>query len=112
MKTLTQLRIDHFRGIRDLNIEHLTSINVIVGDNNCGKTSVMEAIQFLRSGSPANIYNIARLRDRTLTFFLIRCMTALFVCFPKTMINCKSNFRESMTVSLFPMCFWEPSKKS
>lgn len=65
MKTLTQLRIDHFRGIRDLNIEHLTSINVIVGDNNCGKTSVMEAIQFLRSGSPANIYNIARLRDRS-----------------------------------------------
>lgn len=112
MKTLTQLRIDHFRGIRDLNIEHLTSINVIVGDNNCGKTSVMEAIQFLCSGSPANIYNIARLRDRTLTFFLIRCMTALFVCFPKTMINCKSNFRESMTVSLFPMCFWEPSQKS
>ena len=44
MKTLTQLRIDHFRGIRDLNIEHLTSINVIVGDNNCGKTSVMEVI--------------------------------------------------------------------
>ena len=41
MKTLTQLRIDHFRGIRDLNIEHLTSINVIVGDNNCGKTSVI-----------------------------------------------------------------------
>ena len=29
MKTLTQLRIDHFRGIRDLNIEHLTSINVM-----------------------------------------------------------------------------------
>lgn len=83
MKTLTQLRIDHFRGIRDLNIEHLTSINVIVGDNNCGKTSVMEAIQFLRSGSPANIYNIARLRDRTLTFFSNSLYDSFICMFPK-----------------------------
>lgn len=83
MKTLTQLRIDNFRGIRDLNIEHLTSINVIVGDNNCGKTSVMEAIQFLRSGSPANIYNIARLRDRTLTFFSNSLYDSFICMFPK-----------------------------
>ena len=60
MKTLTQLRIDHFRGIRDLNIEHLTSINVIVGDNNCGKTSVMEAIQFLQIFTTLPDYVIAR----------------------------------------------------
>ncbi len=83
MKTLTQLRIDNFRGIRDLNIEHLTSINVIVGDNNCGKTSVIEAIQFLRSGSPANIYNIARLRDRTLTFFSNSLYDSFICMFPK-----------------------------
>ena len=48
MKTLTQLRIDHFRGIRDLNIEHLTSINVIVGDNNCGKTTLGKSCKYLQ----------------------------------------------------------------
>lgn len=66
-----------------MNIEHLTPINVIVGDNNCGKTSVMEAVQFLRSGSPANIYRIARLRDRTLTFSSNSLYDSFICMFPK-----------------------------
>lgn len=65
MKMLSQLRIDGFRGIRDLEIDKLTQVNLIVGDNNCGKTSMLEAMQLLRSGSVANIYRVAKLRVNT-----------------------------------------------
>ena len=34
MKKISKLKIDRFRGIRDLEIENLTQVNLIVGDNN------------------------------------------------------------------------------
>ena len=69
MRLLHYLEIENFKRFGDKQRIGLDHPAVLIGPNNCGKTSVMEAIQFLRSGSPANIYNIARLRDRTLTFF-------------------------------------------
>ena len=51
-------------GIRQLKIGELKQVNLVVGDNNCGKTSVLEALQMLRtSGNLANVYRVARLRD-------------------------------------------------
>lgn len=44
MKNLENLTIHQFRGVRDLNLQSLGQINVLVGDNNSGKTSVLEAI--------------------------------------------------------------------
>lgn len=65
MKLLSKLAVEGFRGIHDLEIDHLSQVNLIVGDNNCGKTSLLEAIQFLRSSrSLANIYRIARQRRK------------------------------------------------
>ena len=65
MAFLNQLYIENYRGIKDLAIAQLKQINLIVGDNNCGKTSVLEAVELLRtSGNLANIYRIARQRDR------------------------------------------------
>lgn len=43
------LTIENFRGISNLEITDLKGINLLVGRNNCGKTSVLEAI-FLLSG--------------------------------------------------------------
>ena len=66
MAMLENLKIESFRGIKDLSIEKLGGINLVVGDNNCGKTSVLEAIQLLRAdgeGGLANIYKIARQRE-------------------------------------------------
>ena len=64
MAFLESVEIKAFRGIRKLNISELGLINVIVGDNNCGKTSVLEAVELLRtSGNLANIYRIARQRE-------------------------------------------------
>jgi recombinational DNA repair ATPase RecF len=41
-----QLKIENFRGIKSLEIDDLARVNLFVGRNNCGKTSVLEAIFF------------------------------------------------------------------
>ena len=83
MKKISKLKIDRFRGIRDLEIENLTQVNLIVGDNNCGKTSMLEALQFLRSGSAANLFKIARLRDRGAVSFANSLYDNFICMFPK-----------------------------
>jgi hypothetical protein len=44
----TSIRIQNFRGIEDLEIKDLGRINLLVGANNVGKTSVLEALALLR----------------------------------------------------------------
>ena len=44
MRNIENLTIHKFRGLRDLSLESLGQINLLVGVNNCGKTSVLEAI--------------------------------------------------------------------
>lgn len=46
MIRLQSLAIEHFRGIREGKIEGLTDVNVLVGRNNSGKTTVLEAVQW------------------------------------------------------------------
>jgi len=65
MAGLDKLYIDSFRGINDLYLEHLCPINLIVGNNNCGKTSVLESVEFLRfyNSGLINVLQVARQRD-------------------------------------------------
>lgn len=44
------IHIEGFRGIKELTLNNLSQINLLVGKNNCGKTSVLEAI-YLHLGS-------------------------------------------------------------
>lgn len=44
---IKDLTISSFRGLRDFKIDQLGDVNILVGDNNTGKTSVLEAIQLL-----------------------------------------------------------------
>lgn len=46
-KHLTEFNIHQFRGIKELKLENLNDINIITGDNNVGKTSILETINFL-----------------------------------------------------------------
>jgi AAA15 family ATPase/GTPase len=48
----TNINIENFRGIANLKIDDLREINLFVGKNNCGKTSVIESL-FLLTG-PVN----------------------------------------------------------
>jgi len=44
------LSIEGFRGFKTLHLEGLGRVNLLVGANNSGKTSVLEAVQFLAMG--------------------------------------------------------------
>ena len=49
MNYLSYLNIRNFRGVKDLELNDLSTINIIVGDNNSGKTSLLEAISLLEN---------------------------------------------------------------
>lgn len=61
------LLIENFRGITNLEITDMKRINLLVGRNNCGKTSVLESL-FLLSGmsNPQLPVNIHLFRDMVL----------------------------------------------
>ena len=64
MAAISRFLVEHYRGINNLKIGQMNQINFIVGDKNCGKKSVLEAIQLFRtSGNLANVYRIARQRE-------------------------------------------------
>ncbi|HYT27446.1 MAG TPA: AAA family ATPase [Ktedonobacteraceae bacterium] len=61
---LNSLEIRNFRGFQDLKIERLGRVNLIVGKNNIGKSSLLEALQlYARRGSPEIIWEILKTRD-------------------------------------------------
>jgi AAA15 family ATPase/GTPase len=47
MANIKSIEINQFRGIRQLAVSDFSKINLIVGDNNSGKTTFLEAIQLL-----------------------------------------------------------------
>lgn len=64
MGLITGVRIENFRRFRSLTVNGLTRLSVIVGDNNSGKTSVLDAIEFLASGaSPQRLWEALERRD-------------------------------------------------
>ena len=62
-----KINISKFRGIKELELEDCKTINIIVGKNNCCKTSVLEAI-FLLSATynPGLIVQIVKRRSHTI----------------------------------------------
>ena len=50
---LQTLAISGFRGFRSYRLTGLARVNLVVGKNNCGKTSVLEAVELLVSGGRA-----------------------------------------------------------
>ncbi len=61
---LNSLEIRNFRAFHDLKIEHLGRVNLIVGKNNVGKTSLLEALQLYahKDSTPTFIWDIMRTR--------------------------------------------------
>jgi hypothetical protein len=57
------MTIKHFRGIEDLTVANLSRVNLIVGRNNTGKTTLLEALLLLggaSSASPATRLGVLR----------------------------------------------------
>ncbi len=60
---LRNLKLEGYRGFRSYELDGLTRVNLLVGKNNCGKTSILEAINLLVSGgSPFVLEQSARRR--------------------------------------------------
>ena len=63
---LNSLEIRNFQGFQHLTIDHLGRVNLIVGKNNIGKSSLLEALRlYTRRGSPEVIWEILELRDES-----------------------------------------------
>lgn len=57
------LRLNKFRGFSSYSLEDLTRINLLVGKNNAGKTSILEAIEILsHGGRPSSLLRSPRRR--------------------------------------------------
>lgn len=62
--SFTQIEINGFRGLRSLNLEGLGRVNILVGHNNSGKTSVLEALSILcQPQNPDEWLSMVRRRD-------------------------------------------------
>jgi AAA15 family ATPase/GTPase len=63
MAKIKSIEIRQFRGIQQLTVSDLSKINLIVGDNNSGKTTFLEAIQLLFAESQvSSVKNIINQR--------------------------------------------------
>ena len=61
---LETLAIRGFRGFESYRLTDLTRVNLLVGKNNCGKTSVLEAIELLIYGGHPSVFLRANARRR------------------------------------------------
>lgn len=61
---INSMTIKSLRGIRDLELKDFGDVNIILGDNNSGKTTVLEAIKLFKREDFSNV--ITTLRERTI----------------------------------------------
>ncbi|MCI5132154.1 MAG: hypothetical protein D3904_11695, partial [Candidatus Electrothrix sp. EH2] len=59
---IEELEIKNFRGFSEYRIKDVGQVNLLVGTNNCGKTSILEAVHLLKT--KGNLYNIFSLLAR------------------------------------------------
>lgn len=55
----SSIRIRGFRCLEDFRMEGLGQVNLLVGANNCGKTSILECVQLLATPAPSVLPTIA-----------------------------------------------------
>lgn len=61
---IKHIRIGSFRGIQELELADVNRVNVLIGENNSGKTSILEALQLINEPDVvANMISIARNRE-------------------------------------------------
>ena len=66
MSRIERIEIKQYRGLKNIELKNLSHINVLVGENNSGKTSVLEAIQLLSNPfSESLLFNVTLRRMRS-----------------------------------------------
>lgn len=91
MKHISELHIRKFRGLQNLILQDLGEINLLVGGNNSGKTSVLEVIAtFCRPLDLAEWLNTARRRELMLSS--VSALESLRWFFPQSDLNNPEDF--------------------
>lgn len=57
------INIKAFRGLNNLKLDSCNKVNLLLGDNNVGKSSVLEALTMFKTDDPFNLFSIASNRD-------------------------------------------------
>jgi hypothetical protein len=84
MRKLESIHFHQFRGIRDLRLEHLGQVNLLVGTNNSGKTSVLEALSiYCHPLDLREWFRIARQREQESRFSQTSILDSIRWLFPK-----------------------------
>lgn len=65
---IESLSVRGYRGFEDYSLDGLKQVNLLVGKNNAGKTSVLEAIQILRSHRPLSTLSSISVRRQESMF--------------------------------------------
>src|SRR5215213_1039127 len=55
---ISNLTIKGFRAFREMRVDPLARVNLFVGPNNAGKSTILEAVELLSAGSPGSLLNI------------------------------------------------------
>src|SRR5436305_172008 len=60
MNMLTRAEFENYLGFHSYELDSLSSVNLLVGKNNSGKTTLLEGLQFLTSrGDPSVLAEVA-----------------------------------------------------
>ena len=60
---ISELLIEKYRGLRNLKLEELGKVNIIAGENNTGKTSILEVIESLESPNNLRAWRLIGRRE-------------------------------------------------
>ena len=60
---LSELFIEKYRGLNNLKLENLGKVNVIAGENNTGKTSILEVIESLEAPNDLRMWRVIGRRE-------------------------------------------------
>jgi len=98
MRPISKFSINQFRGITDLTLDGLGDINILVGDNNVGKTSILEAICCWHA--PQDINNIVMLARTRIEAYLDRTLNITFDAFYSLFPYSKMNDEKYIDLSI------------
>lgn len=81
MPKIKSIKIKNYRGIKELEIDKLNNINILLGDNNAGKTSLLEAIQIFLNPTLYTLSKISSQRNNYKTEIRMNPLDSLYYLF-------------------------------
>lgn len=82
---LSQLLIENYRGIKNLELNQLGAVNIIAGANNTGKTSILEVLESLEGPNNLRLWrqigqrNNVQFRPVDLTYDIVKSLFPLSI---------------------------------